>query len=71
LASHYSQWWEQQWWEEQRPDPEELVTNGRHDLVYENIKTLTWKRDGNRGIAIKDCNGKFLQDPEEVRRRRK
>src|SRR5688572_28551932 len=33
------------------------------------IKILTRKQSGTRDIAIKDKNGKLLQDPEEVRSR--
>ena len=59
----------EQWWEEQCDNLEKLQRDGRQDLVYEQIKTLTRNQSGTRDIAIKDRNGKLLQDPEEVQSR--
>jgi Reverse transcriptase (RNA-dependent DNA polymerase)/Endonuclease/Exonuclease/phosphatase family len=57
------------WWEERCRELETLQEQGRDDLVYSKIKFLGKKKNMGSGRAVRDKDGKLLEDSEEIKQR--
>ena len=58
------------WWDKEYEQIEELNRTGRHDLVYDRVARLTWKKNNHSNQnTVKDSAGVLLTDQEEGRAR--